>query len=65
MDNRIMARPRFAGEALESLPTEVSVGSKKALNNPLMGLIKDRVSIRNSISQGADFEGVQTEKLLS
>ena len=60
-----MARPRFAGEALQSQTTEVSVGSKKALNNPLMGLIKDRVSIRNSLSQDPDFEGIQTEKLLS
>ena len=53
MNNRIMGRPRFAGEALQS---------EDALNNPQMGMIKDRSSIQGNQEPGGNFVSTRTEK---
>jgi len=63
-----MARPRFAGEALQGVreqPLEVKFSDDKKLNNPQMGLIRERSSIQARQNPGGDFEPTQTEKQLS
>ncbi len=63
-----MGRPRFAGEALAGVreqPLEVSFANKKKLDNPQMGLIRERSSIQARQTPGGDFEPTQTEKQLS
>ncbi len=48
MNNRIMGQPRFAGEAI--------------LDNPQMGLLRDRGSIQANQAPGGTFEETRTEK---
>ena len=63
-----MARPRFAGEALQGVreqPLEVKFSDNKKLNNPEIGLIQEPSSIRARQTPGGDFEPTQTEKQLS
>lgn len=48
MNNRIFSQPRFAGEAI--------------LDNPQLGLLRDRGSIRANQNPGGDFDVTRTEK---
>ena len=57
--DRMNGRMRFAGEALrrvEAQPTEARFTGRKDLNNPQMGMIKNRGSIQAEISPGGDLE---------
>ena len=57
--DRMNGRMRFAGEALrqvEAQPMDGRFTRKRELNNPQMGMIKNRGSIQAEISPGGDLE---------
>ena len=64
--DRVGGRTRFAGDKLQGVreqPLEVTFGRKSDLNNPQMGLIRERSSIQSRQNPGGTFESTQTEKM--